>query len=173
MLLNDEKAADRSHQDSNKSSLSNYSDSKGEPRRAVVTKQAPLPAIDQSVDIDAILQGRAYPQVSSKPLQPTQVDMKTRAVVSKRDDSSNWLDDIVQTPPTRDITPKYNTRDKLWQKPTVDQNIDDFFSNASNNRDPITAKPPLSSTKSMAKQYYLGNTRYKPGVFCSFEFIAR
>jgi hypothetical protein len=128
-----------------------------EQRRTSILKQPPKPSIDQSFDIDAILQGRAIQP--SKPVHPI-VPAKHSASSTGRDSLTDWLNDEQIT--TKTQTQKITTNKS--NKPTIDLNPDDFFSNASNNnRDQNEMKAPFSTTKPSAKQYYMGNARYKPG----------
>jgi hypothetical protein len=135
-----------------------------EQRRTSILKQPPKPAVDQSFDIDAILQGR-----SIQPQQPSkffnQLAPAKNSASSGRRDSWDWLNDDRTT--TKTNTQKVTTH--VTGKPAIDLNPDEFFSNASNNE----SRAPYSTTKTSAKQYYLGNARYKPGktFFLSFRSI--
>jgi hypothetical protein len=137
-----------------------------EQRRTSILKQTTKPPVEQSFDIDAILQGHSIqPQQSSKvshPVAPT----KNSASSIRRDSLTDWLNDDranTKNHPTQPLnlfSQKVTTN--VSNKPAIDLDPDDFFSNT-NNRDPSAAKASLSSTKASAKQYYLGNSRYKPG----------
>ncbi|UJR23395.1 hypothetical protein I4U23_026403 [Adineta vaga] len=132
-----------------------------EQRRTSILKQPPKPAVDQSFDIDAILQGRAIQpqQPPSKLLQP--ISQTNHSSSSTGEESLvDWFsDDRIATKAhaQKATTNKSN-------KPNINLNPDDFFSNASNNRDQNETKPSFSTTKTTAKQYYMGNSRYKPGI---------
>jgi hypothetical protein len=128
-----------------------------EQRRTTILKQPPKPSIDQSFDIDAILQGRAIqPQQPSKQHFHQITPTKNSALSRKDADISDWLNDD-------NITTKTHTQ-KTSSKPTIDLNPDDFFSNSNNNREQNETKPSFSTAKASAKQYYMGNSRYKPGI---------
>jgi len=56
---------------------------------------------------------------------------------------------------------------KAPAKTTTHFDPDDFFGNSSpknNSREQNENRAPYPTTKASAKQYYLGNSRYKPGV---------
>jgi hypothetical protein len=139
--------------------------SNSEQRRTSILKQPqPKPSFDQSFDIDAILQGRSIqPQQPSKFLNPIG-PAKNSASSSRRDSLSDWLNDE-RTTATKAHPQKVTTTTNVLSRPAIDLNPDDFFSNASNynNRDQSATKAPLSTTKTSAKQYYMGSSRYKPG----------
>ncbi|CAF1243380.1 unnamed protein product [Adineta steineri] len=132
-----------------------------EQRRTSILKQPPKPAVDQSFDIDAILQGRAIPPPPQAPkaLHPI-APSKNSASSNRGDNLADWLNDdhIISKTHTQKITTNKSN------KPAIDLNPDDFFSNANNNRDQNDMKAPFSTTKASAKQYYMGNSRYKPGI---------
>jgi hypothetical protein len=132
--------------------------------RGSILKKPPQPAVDQSFDIDAILQGRsmqAQKHPSSKLLFPA---APTRQSPSspRRDSTSDWLSDepFGSKAPTQKVT----TTTLAYNKPVFNMDPDDFFSNTNHNRDFSATKAPMSTTKTSARQYYLGNARYKPGV---------
>jgi len=134
-----------------------------EPRRTSILKQPPKPSVDQSFDIDAILQGRSIHPQQQQPKQPFNHHVgpaKNSASSRKDSDLSDWLNDDHMT--TKTHTQKVTTN--ALGKPAIGLNPDDFFSNTNNNRDQNETKPPFSTTKTSAKQYYLGSSRYKPGM---------
>lgn len=141
--------------------------SHNEQRRTTNIKQSTNSSVDQSLDIDAILQGR-----SIQPQQPpkhfhSMGPAKNSASSSSRKDSelSDWLNDDHLTSKTH--TQKVTTN--VMSKPAINLNPDDFFSSQDQNEN----KPPVSTTKASAKQYYMGNSRYKPGknFFCFIIII--
>ena len=149
---------DSSSSDNRKPSIPLFSNSNvgAEQRRTSILKQPPKPAIDQSLDIEAILQGRAIQpqQPPSKLLQP--IAPTNRSASSTEDSLVDWLNSdrvLAKAPAQKATTTKAN----------INLNPDDFFSNASNNRNQNETKPPLSTTKTSAKEHYLRNSRYKPG----------
>ncbi|CAF0788262.1 unnamed protein product [Adineta ricciae] len=149
---------DSSTSDNRKPSIPLFSNSNvgAEQRRTSILKQPPKPAIDQSLDIEAILQGRAIQpqQPPSKLLQP--IAPTNRSTSSTEDSLVDWLNSdrvLTKAPAQKATTTKAN----------INLNPDDFFSNASNNRNQNETKPPLSTTKTSAKEHYLRNSRYKPG----------
>ena len=138
-----------------------------EQRRTSILKQQPKPVVEQSFDIDAILQGRAIqPQQPAKNLHPI-APAKNSASSTRGDSLTDWLNDEYTTAKTH--TQKITTNKST--KPAIELNPDDFFSNASNNRDHNETKAPFSTTKPSAKQYYMGNSRYKPGKRSRFFVI--
>jgi hypothetical protein len=156
---------DSSVSDNRKGNIPNFS--QPEQRKQSILKQPPKPSVDQSFDIDAILQGRSIqPQPPSKILHPI-APAKNAASATRRDSLSDWLND------DRSTTKNYSNQQSnlfpqkvttnILGKPAIDLNPDDFFSNTNNNRDQSATKAPFSTTKSSAKQYYLGNSRYNPG----------
>ena len=119
--------------------------------------------MDQSFDIDAILQGRSIqPQQPSKLLHPMAPAKNAALSSAKKDnDLSDWLNDdhLISKTHTQKVTTT------VVNKPPIDFNPDDFFSNTNNNnREQNENKAPYPPTKTSAKQYYLGNSRYKPGI---------
>lgn len=119
-------------------------------------KQPPKPSIDQSFDIDAILQGRSVqPQQPSK-FMPHIGTKKDFPVSPRRDSLDEWLHD-------ESLLNKQKLTTNVPSKQPLRLNVDEYFSNTNNNRDQNEMKPPFSTTKPSAKQYYLGNSRYKPG----------
>jgi hypothetical protein len=160
---------DSTPSDNRKGNIPLFSNSNlnSEPRRTSILKQPPKPSsVEQSFDIDAILQGRAIqPQQSSKHFHPI-APAKNSASSRKDSDISDWLNDDHIT--TKTHTQKLTTN--VLGKPAINLNPDDFFSNSNNNRDQNETKPPFSTTKTSAKQYYLGNSRYKPGKIWFFFF---
>ncbi|CAF4149913.1 unnamed protein product, partial [Rotaria magnacalcarata] len=137
-------------------SSSNYPEN-----RSSNLKQPPKAAVDQSLDIDAILQGRSMqPQQSSK-FMPSLPPAKDFSASPRRDSLSDWLNDDVLAKKTNPSKVPTN----VISKPPMRLNQDEFFSNTNNNnRDQNETKPPFSTSKPSAKQYYLGNSRYKPGI---------
>ena len=128
-----------------------------EQRRTSILKQPHKSSVDQSFDIDAFLQGRPIqPQQPSKPPHSI-APAKNSAASSRRDSLSDWLHDDRIT--TKTHAQKVTTN--VVSKPAINLNPDDFFSNTNNNNN--ETKAPYSTTKTSAKQYYLGNSRYKPG----------
>jgi hypothetical protein len=126
-----------------------------EQRRTTNFKQPTKSSVDQSFDIDAILQGRSIqPQQPSKPFHS--IGPAKNSASSRKDSGlSDWLNDDHLTNKTH--TQKVNTN--MMSKPAMNLNPDDFFSSQDQNEN----KPPVSTTKASAKQYYMGNSRYKPG----------
>ena len=128
-------------------------------RHPSILKQPPKPSADQSFDIDAMLQGRSMqPKQQTKHLiAPT----KNSASSSRRDSISDWFTNDRTTMKEQMQKPASNKAGK----PIFDFSADEFFSNASNNRNreqnEITA--PFSTTKSPAKRFYQDIARYKPG----------
>jgi hypothetical protein len=144
-----------------------------EQRRTSILKQpSKSSAVDQSFDLDAILQGRSLqPQQPSKILHPI-APSKNSASSVRRDSLSDWLNEDRSTnknttQPSNIFTQKVTTN--VLGKPAIDLNPDDYFSNT-NNRDQSATRAPLSTTKTSAKQYYMGNSRYKPGKNSRFQF---
>ncbi|CAF4362200.1 unnamed protein product [Rotaria magnacalcarata] len=137
-------------------SSSNYPEN-----RSSNLKQPPKAAVDQSLDIDAILQGRSMqPQQSSK-FMPSLPPAKDFSASPRRDSLPDWLNDEVLAKKTNPSKVPTN----VISKPPMRLNQDEFFSNTNNNnRDQNETKPPFSTSKPSAKQYYLGNSRYKPGI---------
>ncbi|CAF3012775.1 unnamed protein product [Rotaria sp. Silwood2] len=135
-----------------------------ENRHASILKHPPKPAVDQSFDIDAILQGRSIQPSQSSKLAPPIAPAKDSSSSPRRDSLSDWLYD--DNLPKKTNTQKTTTN--VIGKPPMRLNPDDFFSNTSNNninnRDQNETKAPFSTSKPSAKQYYLGNSRYKPGI---------
>jgi hypothetical protein len=163
---------DLSVSDNRKGNIPNFSYAT-EQRRPSILKQPPKPSVDQSFDIDTILQGRSIqPQPPSKILHPI-APAKNSASSVRRDSLSDWLNEDRATTknypnqPSSNLFPQKVTTN-MPGKPAIDLNPDDFFSNT-NNRDQSAAKGPFSTTKTSAKQYYLGNSRYKPGPFYSYN----
>jgi hypothetical protein len=142
--------------------FSNTNINSEQPRRTSILKQPPKPSVDQSFDIDAILQGRSiHPQQQSKqPFHHHVGPTKNSASSRKDSDPSDWLNDDHIT--TKTHTQKVTTN--IVGKPAIGLNPDEFFSNTNNNRDQNEIKPPFSTTKTSAKQYYMTSSRYKPGM---------
>ena len=133
-----------------------------EQRRPPILKQTTKPIVEQSFDIDAILHGHSIqPQPSAKGIH-TLAPAKNSASSTRRDSLTDWLneDRTNSKQPVNLFSQKIATT--VSSKPPIDLNPDDFFSNT-NNRDQSANKAQFSATKSSAKQYYLGNSRYKPG----------
>ncbi|CAF1036459.1 unnamed protein product [Rotaria sp. Silwood1] len=135
-----------------------------ENRHASILKHPHRPSVDQSFDIDAILQGRSIqPSQPSKFLSPI-APAKDSTSSPRKDSLTDWLNDDNLT---KKITTQKTTTNVIG-KPSMRLNPDDFFSNTNNNtinnRDQSETKAPFSTTKPSAKQYYLGSTRYKPGI---------
>ena len=128
-----------------------------EQRRTTNYKPPAKSSVDQSFDIDAILQGRSI-QPQQQPSKPLHSFGPAKNSASSRKDSalSDWFNDDHSTNKTH--TQKYSTN--MMSKPAMNMNPDDFFSSQDQNEN----KPPVSNTKTSAKQYYLGNSRYKPGM---------
>ena len=128
-------------------------------RRPSILKQPPKPSVDQSFDIDAILQGR-----SMQPKQQTKnliAPAKNSASSSRRDSISDWFNNDRTTTKMQLQKPIPNKAGK----PTIGFNADEFFSNTSNNRnrEQNETTVPFSTTKSSAKKFYQDIARYKPG----------
>lgn len=136
-----------------------------EQRKPSILKNAPKSTVEQSFDIDAILQGHSiqphqYPSTKhAHPVAPA----KNSASSTGKDSLADWLyDDRTTTKPTSNLySQKVSTN--ASSKPPIDLNVDDFFS-STNNRDQSATKAPFSTTKPSAKHYYLGSSRYKPGI---------
>ena len=138
-----------------------------EPSRPSILKQPTKPPIDESLDIDAILRGHSIqPQQAPKPSHPM-APAKNSATSVRRDSLTEWLNEDRpnaknnSTQQLSNLFPQKITTNALG-KPAIDSNLDDLFSNT-NNRDQSATRAPFATTKPSAKQYYLGNTRYKPG----------
>jgi hypothetical protein len=134
--------------------------------RPSILKQPSKPFVEQSLDIDAILQGHSIqPQQSSKVLHPI-APAKNSAALGRRDSLSDWLNEDRSNAKNHSIQPSNLFPQKVTTnasgKPAIDSNPDDFFSNT-HNRDQSATRAPLAATKPSAKQYYLGSSRYKPG----------
>ncbi|CAM2702789.1 unnamed protein product [Rotaria socialis] len=136
--------------------------------RPSILKQPLKPAVEKSFDIDSILHGHAHqlhkPSEYKHPIHQT----KTSGVSARRDSLSDWFNEdrtkpteYSPTQPSLLFQPKVKTN--VRGKPVIDMNLDDLFSNKST-RDQSATKSPLSTTKSSASHYYLGNSRYKPGI---------
>lgn len=158
---------DFSHSDTRKAPVPNPNFSlASEQRRTTMLKQATKPVVEQSFDIDSILQGHAVPtHQPTKTLQPLG-PAKNSATSNRRDSLTDWLNEDRSNAKNNsnqalNLFPQKVTTN-VPSKPAIDLNVDDFFSNT-NNRDQSATKAPLSTTKASAKQYYLGNSRYKPG----------
>ncbi|CAF0868036.1 unnamed protein product [Rotaria sordida] len=129
-------------------------------------KPSRKPSIDQSFDIDAILQGRSIQPPQPSKIIPPMAPIKDSVASPRRDSLSDWLNDdsLIKKSNTQ------KTTTNVISKPPMRFNADDYFSNASNNnnnynnRDQNETKAPFLTTKPSAKQYYLGSTRYKPGI---------
>ena len=158
---------DSSFSDNRKGNIPKSNFSLGpEQRRPSILKQSPKPLVDQSLDIDAILQGRSIqPQHPSKGLHPIG-PAKNSASSTEKDSLIDWLNEDRTTTKNHSNQPSnlfpHKITTNISNKPATNFDPDDFFSDT-NNRDHSASKPPLSTTKSSAKQYYLGNSRYKPG----------
>mgnify|MGYP006897241344 CR=1 FL=1 len=130
-------------------------------------QQLSKPSSDQSFDIDAILQGRTnQPQQLTKFSDPI-VPVKD-FVSSKRNDSlSDWLNKDEAILRNRPIQPSVLFPQKVTanvvNKPVIDLNVDDFFSNMKSNREHGTKKMPLFMTKTSTRRFYTEKSRYKPG----------
>lgn len=135
-----------------------------ESRRTTLIKQPVKSSVEQSFDIDSILQGRSIQPHPSKNLHPAAPINKNSANSSPRRDSlTDWLNEDRSTNknhPSQALSlfPQ-KVATNASSKPAIELNSDDFFSNT-NNRDTSATKV---TTKTSAKQYYLGNSRYKPG----------
>lgn len=144
-----------------------------EQTRPSILKPQFKPAVDQSFDIDAILQGRSNqhskPAETKRHLQPA----KNSATSSRRDSLSDWLNDDRAKPvkysPRQPLVSPGKIKTNVQGKPAIDLNPDDFFSNM-NTRDQSATKAQASTTKPSASNYYLGNSRYKPGKICLIRF---
>ncbi|CAF1489671.1 unnamed protein product [Adineta steineri] len=129
-------------------------------------KESAKPAVDQSFDIDAILQGRSIqPQQTGKGLlNPIGPSKNSASSATRRDSLTDWLNEDRSTTKNQSsnlFSNKITTN--VSTKPTTHLDPDDFFSNT-HSRDQSATRAPQSTTKSSAKQYYLGNSRYKPGI---------
>lgn len=144
-----------------------------EPNRKPFLKQPPKLLTEKSFDIDSILAARSNqlqnPAKVSNLTQPAKnspptmkkdplLDLFNEDRVNITKNQSNQLPQKVTT----------NTRGK----PTIDLNPDDFFTN-NNNRDSSATQPPISTTKKSASNFYLGNSRYKPGSTSLFKQTRR
>ena len=134
-----------------------------EQRRPSILKQPTKSSTEQSFDIDTILQGRSTQQVAKGsgllPLGPA----KNSASSQRRDSLSDWLkEDRVATKNPSHASNLFPSKvaTNAGSKPSLDFNPDDLFSD-SPARDHSATKLP--TTKTSAKQYYMGNSRYKPG----------
>jgi len=137
-----------------------------EQRKPLVTKNMPKSTVEQSFDIDAILQGHSlqphqHPSAKhSHPMAPA----KNSASSTGKDSLTDWLNEDRTTTKLASNIFSQKVSTHASGKPPIDLNVDDFFS-STNNRDHSATKAPFSTTKPSAKQYYLGNSRYKPGNF--------
>jgi hypothetical protein len=158
---------DYSNSDNRKGNIPNPNFSfPNEPQRPSILKHPAKPTVEQSFDIDSILQGHAIqPQQSSKALHPI-APAKNSATPIRRDSLTDWLNEDRSTTKNQATQPLNLFPQKVTTnvsgKPAIDLNPDDFFSNK-NNRDQSATKGPSATTKTSAKQYYLGSSRYKPG----------
>ncbi|CAF1426572.1 unnamed protein product [Adineta ricciae] len=119
----------------------------------------PKAVVEQSFDFDDILKGHSIqPQQASKGLRPN-VPAKNSASSIRRDSLTEWLNDDRLTTKTHTNQPS----NIFSNKPAARSDLDDLFSDT-HTRDHSASKAPLSITKTSAKQYYLGNSRYKPGI---------
>lgn len=157
---------DSMNNDQRKVSMPNPSYSlPSEQRRPSILKQPVKPSTDQSFDIDAILQGRSVqPQPASKGASHQIGPAKNSATPSRRDSLSEWFNEERTTGRNASQAPnlfssKVSTNN--GGKPSIDFNPDDLFSDS---RDQSASKFPSSTTKTSAKQYYMENSRYKPGL---------
>lgn len=144
-----------------------------EQRRTTILKQAPKPTVEQSLDIDAILQGHSIqppsqqqPPPPAKTLHPL-APAKNSATSTRRDSLSDWLNEDRlhakhNSNQTLNLFPQ-KVMTNIPSKPAIGLDIDDLFSTTNTRDQSATKAPPLSTTKASAKQYYLGNSRYKPG----------
>jgi hypothetical protein len=145
-----------------------------EQHRTSILKQPSKPSVEQSFDIDAILHGHSMqPQQSSKVLHPI-APTKDSVSSARRDSLTDWLNEDRSTTKNHPNQPlnlfPQKVTTNVTGKPVIDLNSDEFFSNT-NNRDQSGTKGTLTTTKPSAKQYYLGNTRYKPGK--NFDYFKR
>ena len=135
-----------------------------EHRRPSILKQTTKPSTEQSVDIDAILQGRPTQQASKGPslaIGPA----KNSASSQRRDSLSDWLKEerfATKNPSHASNLFGGKVSTHVGAKPSLDFNPDDLFSE-STTRDQSATKNATRPTKTSAKQYYMGSSRYKPG----------
>lgn len=129
--------------------------------RPVVSKPTSKAPMDPSFDLDELLQGASNHSTKGAPLvRPA----KNSATSMRRDSLTEWLNDerLTTKPPSN------QPLNLLPAKRQAKVDLDDLFAD-SNARNPSASRAPLSTTKSSAKQYYLDNSRYKPGK--GFVFI--
>ncbi|UJR25508.1 hypothetical protein I4U23_006854 [Adineta vaga] len=145
---------DSSTSDSRQGNYSKSNFSYGSQQRRAPNLKPPLSFVEQSIDIDDLLKATSIqPQhapSSLAALGPT----KNSASSTRRDSLKDWLTTKTQT----------NQPSNFYSnKSAAKLNPDDLFSGG-NSRDPSASRAPLSTTKPSAKQYYMGNSRYKPGI---------
>ena len=147
----------------NQSLFSNF-DANPESKRPSILKQPPKPKVEDSFDIDAILYGRSIHPPPGNFLKAAATH-KNAVVSPRKPDFPDWLSDdgsFTGNEITRKKSPMM-MKDNPLAKPITHLNPDDFFANASNNRESSATKPPYSTSKPSARDHYLGKVRYKPG----------
>lgn len=142
--------------------------SSNEQHRTSAHKPVPKPSVKDSFDIDSILQGRSIqPQQPAKHSYTTVPAKNSASSVRKDSDLSDLFSNDYSS--TKSHQPKVTTTTNMKSKPALDLNPDDYFSS----RDQNENKAPFSTTKTSAKQYYLGNSRYKPGKNIPWRFTRK
>ena len=119
-------------------------------RRPSIVKAQTKPSSNQPLDIDAILQGSSKQTGSS----------------AAKDSLWDWSADDRKTAkssnqPSNSFTHKVSTN--AGSKPAIDVKADDLFFNT-NHRDQGATNAPFAPNKASATQYYMGTSRYKPGI---------
>lgn len=157
---------DFSNSDNRKGNIPNPNFSlSNEQHRTSILKQPTKTKVEQSFNLDAFLQGHSIqPQQQQPPkVSHPAAPAKNSASSVGRDSLTDWLNEDRSTIKNHPAQPlnlfPQKVTTNVQGKPVIDLNPDDFFSN-SNNRDQSATKV---TTKTSAKQYYLGNSRYKPG----------
>ncbi|CAF1009971.1 unnamed protein product [Rotaria sordida] len=137
-------------------------------RRTLNIRRPSKISIDQSLDIDDILHGRSNQSQQPSYFKPSIQPVKN-SPSSKRKDSLSDLLNQDQKLTTKNypaqlsnIVPQKITTN-VHGKPIINLNPDDFFSNT-NNRDQSPRRASITTTKTSASHYYLGSSRYKPGI---------
>ncbi|CAF0807444.1 unnamed protein product [Rotaria sp. Silwood1] len=161
---------DSSISDNQKGNIPNPNFSFGTDQRRTLNynKQPSKISADQSLDIDDILHSRPIQPQQPSYFKPSIQPAKNSAASTRRDSLSDLLND------DRKLTTKnhFNQPSNIFShkvttnvrgKPVINLNPDEFFSNT-NNRDQSATKASLATTKTSASHYYLGSSRYKPGI---------
>lgn len=138
-----------------------------EPKRASNVRGPAKTILEDSLGIDEILNGRSnqptQPERALKPVAPT----RNPILSPRKTDYSDIFSDEPSGMSKGNYGQRYGPtegKNNPLGKGIVNLNPDDYFSTASNNnRESSATKPPHSTSKQTAKQYYLNSSRYKPG----------